>query len=154
MIEYDSLKTILVDFFRNYKAYESKTICEKYSIQCDNEMNPMYSKRLYVENGLSKKSFSELQEIAKKIIANECDNIFVKKVEPYLDDDFFKIPMTTRRMILNWLCSQNNLEGKVDICHLISCAWNIDEMQVTVVQWNEQFPLKEYVIQHMIRNDE
>lgn len=154
MTEYDSLKTILVDFFRNYKAYELKTICEKYCIQCNNEMNPMHSKRLYVESGLSKKSFSELQEIAKEIIANECDNIFVKKVEPYLDDDFFEIPMTTRRMILNWLCSQNNLEGKVDICHLISCAWNIDEMQVTVVQWNEQFPLKEYVIQHMIRNDD
>ena len=59
MTEYNSLKTILVDFFRNYKTYELKSICEKYSIHCDNELNPMYSKRLYVESGLSKKSFSE-----------------------------------------------------------------------------------------------
>lgn len=69
MSDYNSLLIIIVDFLRNFKAYQLKSICEKYGINCDSSLNPMHSKRVYIEGGIIKKSFAELKEIAKQIIS-------------------------------------------------------------------------------------
>ena len=39
MSDYNSL-LIIVDFLRDFKAYQLKSICEKYGINCDNSLNP------------------------------------------------------------------------------------------------------------------
>jgi len=148
------LKEIIIEFFaETQKAYELEGICERYGVECDKTLNPYNSKRVYLRSGLGKKGFEQLKDIARQIASEDCDASFIRKVEPYLNDDFFAIPMTIRRTLLNWLCSQSDLEGTSNIIQLLIPTWNINELQVK--GWDEEFHnAREYITQHMIRNDD
>ncbi|MBD5133068.1 MAG: hypothetical protein HDT38_01135 [Clostridiales bacterium] len=148
------LRDAIIEFFANTaRAYELEGICEKYEIECDKTLNPSSSKRSYLKSGFAKKSFEQIKDIARQIIFEGCDTSFVHEVEPYLNDDFFAIPMIVRRTLLNWICSQADLEGAVDIIQLLSPAWNIDGIQI--IGWDQEpYNAREYLTQHMIRNDD
>lgn len=152
MGDHNSLLEIIVCYFREYKAYHLPDISTKYRLECNNDLDPMASKRLYLESGLRKKSYPELTMIAKQVISEGCSNDFVRSVEPFLDDDFFAIPMLTRRILLKWLGSQSDLEGNSDICTLVSSVWEIDKMSIP--RMGENVSLRNYIFQHMVRNDD
>lgn len=148
------LRDFVIEFFaQKAKSYELEGICERYGIECDKTLNPSNSKRVYLKSGFAKMSFGQVKDIARQIISEGCDTSFVREVEPYLNDDFFAIPMIVRRTLLNWLCSQPNLEGSADVIQLLSPAWNIEEIQV--IGWDKEYHnALEYITQHMIRNDD
>lgn len=152
MGDYATLLKIIADHFREYKAYDLPDVCKKYGIECDSNLDPMASKRLYLESGLKKKTFVDLSMIAKQVIADGCNSDFTKSVEPFLNDDFFAVPMLTRRALLNWLSSQSDLEGNCDMCAFVSKIWDIDKMSIP--RMGETIPLRDYIFQHMVRNDD
>lgn len=152
MTDYEKLKEIVVDFIaQSQKSYELESVCQKYGIECDKTLDPNNSKRIYLRSGFSKKSFEQVKDIARQIVSEGCENTFVRKVEPYMNDDFFLIPMSTRRILLQWLSGQSSLEGEQSILQIISPAWDIDNL--TIIGWDgAQHNAKEYITQHMIRN--
>ena len=152
MSDHDTLLAIITDYLREYKAYDLPEICAKYGLECNNQLDPTASKRLYIESGLKKKPYAELAEVAKQIIADGCNSSFTKSVEPFLNDDFFAVSMLIRRALLNWLSSQSDLEGSTDICTFISKIWDIDKMSIS--RMGDTIPLRDYVFQHMVRNDD
>jgi len=154
MNDYIALRDIVIEFFKDtLKAYELESICKKYGIECDKTLNPSNSKRVYLKSGFDKKDFEQIKDIARQIIAEGCENSFVRKVEPYLNDDFFAITMTVRRTLLSWLSAQTDLEGTTNIIQLLTPVWNIDELQV-IARDEESHNAREYITQHMIRNDD
>ena len=144
MGDYATLLKIITDYFREYKAYDLPDVCKKYGIECDSNLEPMASKRLYLESGLKKKTFVDLSMIAKQVIADGCNSDFTKSVEPFLNDDFFAVPMLTRRALLNWLSSQSDLEGNCDVCTFVSKVWDIDKMSIS--RMGETIPLRDYIL--------
>lgn len=154
MNDYNLLRDAVIEFLANTaKAYELEGICEKYGIECDKVLNPSNSKRVYLKSGFAKKSFEQIKDIARQIISEGCDTSFVREVEPSLDDDFFVIPMIVRRTLLNWICTQPDLEGATNILEVLSPAWNINELQI--IGWDRELcNAREYLTQHMIRNDD
>lgn len=150
MGDMDDLKYIIIDYLKENKAYNLPAICNKYNIECNNELNPMNSKRVYIESGLSIYSYEKLQALAIEIINAENDPIFVKKCDPYLNDDFFSISMVTRRKIIDWLSSQTLIEGNLRIDEMLSFAWNLESIPSFYGHKNAL----EDILQHMIRNDD
>lgn len=150
MSDTSDLMNMIVDYIKKYKAYNIPSVCKKYNIECDSKLNPMNSKRVYIESGLIKFSFNKLKELAKTIILEEGDPLFVKRVELYLNDDFFSISMITRRKIINWLSGQSLIEGKLRIDEMLSLCWSLEEIPSSYGHKNAY----EDIIQHMIRNDD
>jgi len=83
MGDYATLLKIITDYFREYKAYDLPDVCKKYGIECDSNLEPMASKRLYLESGLKKKTFVDLSMIAKQVIADGCNSDFMKLFKKY-----------------------------------------------------------------------
>lgn len=154
MNDFTQVRDIIIEFLANgTKAYELEGICKKYGIECDKTLNPAHSKRVYLRSGFAKKSFEQIKDVVRQIVSEGCDASFVHEVEPFLNDDFFAVPMTIRRTLLNWLCSQVNLEGTVNIAQLLSPVWNIDTLQI--IGWDKnQHNAREYIMQHMVRNED
>lgn len=154
MNDFIRLRDIVIEFLANgAKAYELEGICKKYGIECDKMLDPMSSKRMYLKSGFTKKNLEQLKDIVRQITFEGCDASFVHDIEPSLNDDFFAIPMVTRRILLNWLCSQRDLEGAVNITSLLSLVWNINTLQIT--GWdNRPHNAREYIVQHMVRNED
>ena len=144
------LKQIIVDYLKEYKAYNLSAICKKYNIECNDELDPNNSKRLYIESGLASFTFEKLQELAKRIINEESDAFFVKKCDSYLNDDFFSISMVTRRKIINWLSKMSRIEGKLCIDQMLSFAYDLESMNSFYGHKNAL----EDILQHMVRNDD
>ena len=64
MGDHNSLLEIIICYFREYKAYHLPDISTKYRLECNNDLDPMASKRLYLESGLRKKSYPEFTMIS------------------------------------------------------------------------------------------
>ncbi|MCY6958420.1 AbiJ-related protein [Clostridium brassicae] len=150
MSDTSDLMNVIVDYIKGYKDYNVPSVCKKYNIECDSNLDPMNSRRVYIESGLIKISFSKLRELAKTIILEECDPVFVKKVDPYLNDNFFSISMITRRKIINWLSNQSLIEGKLRIDEMLSLSWNLECIPSSYGHKNAN----EDILQHMVRNDD
>ncbi len=150
MSDANDLMNVIVDYLKEYKAYNLPSVCEKYKLECNSKLDPMASKRVYIESGLIKFSFNELRQLAKTIILEECDPVFVKRVDPYMNDDFFSISMITRRKIIDWLSDQLSIEGKLRIDEMLSLAWNLECIPSAYGHKNAY----EDIFQHMIRNDD
>lgn len=144
------LMDIIVDYIKECKAYNLSGVCKKYNIECDSKLDPMKSKGVYIESGLTKFSFNKLRELVKIIILEECDPEFVKKVDHYMNDDFFSISMITRRKIIDWLSEQLSIEGKLRIDEMLSLSWNLEDLPSPYGNWNAY----EDILQHMVRNDD
>lgn len=123
---------------------------QKNNIECDSKLDPMNSKRVYIESGLIKFSFNKLRELIKRIILEECDPEFVKGVDPYMNDDFFSISMITRRKIINWLSEELSIEGKLRIDEMLSLLWNLECIPSAFRHNNAH----EDILQHMVRNND
>lgn len=150
MSEASELKQIIVEYLKEYKAYNLPAVCKKYNIECNDELSPMNSKRVYIESGLVSFSFEKLQALAKKIIKEESDASFVKKCDLYLSDDFFAISMVTRRKIIDWLSNMSFIEGKLRVDEMLSLACNLESMDSFYGHKNAL----EDILQHMVRNDD
>ena len=148
----DSIQKTIVDYLYNYKAYDLPEVCKSYGIECNEQLNPNSSKRLYISSGLKKMNLAQTKDLVKKIITNGADAAFVRKIEPFMDDDFFSIPMVSRRAILDWLSTERNLEGKKNIVDLLSMSWNLKSIAITN-EWCDTNAY-EYLLQHMVRNDD
>lgn len=150
----NDLSNKIVDYLRNYKAYEVKGICKKYGIECDEDLDPMHSKRVYIQSGLTSLGLEQLREIAKTIIKYEQNPSFVKSVEPYLSDDFFDIKMTVRRELLNWIVSNPDIEGKLQNFHtFVSQVWDLQSITIKLFD-GSHCTADEFILQHMVRNDD
>ena len=148
------LSNKIVDYLKNYKAYEIKGICKKYGIECDENLDPMNSKRVYIQSGLISLGLAQLREIAKTIIKEEQNPSFVKSVEPYLSDDFFDIKMATRRELLNWIVSNSGIEGKLQNFHtFVSQVWDLQCIGVKIFD-GTLCKADEFILQHMVRNND
>lgn len=150
MSDMTDLKQIIIDYLKENKAHNLPTVCKKYNIECNDELEPMNSKRVYIESGLTGFSYSKLQTLAIEIINEENDPTFVKKCDPYLSDDFFSITMVTRRKIIDWLSGQTLIEGNLRIDEMLSFAWNLESIPAFYGCKNAL----EDILQHMIRNDD
>ncbi len=144
------LMNIIADYIKAFKAYNLPSVCKKYNIECDSKLDPMNSKRVYIESGLMKFSYNKLRELIKRIILEECDPEFVKRIDPYMNDDFFSISMITRRKIINWVSEQLSIEGKLRIDEMLSLSWNL-ECIPSAFKHNNAY---EDILQHMVRNDD
>lgn len=150
MNDISDLKQIIIDELKVYSAYILKAICEKYNIIPSEELNPMKSKRVFLDSGLSKLTYIELKNLARRIIIEENNPNFVKSCDPYLDDDFFEISMITRRKTIDWLCNQPCLEGKLRIDAMLLLFINIKQIPSKYGRDNAE----EDILQHMVRNDD
>lgn len=150
MSDKNDLMNVIVDYIKEHKAYNLPNVCKKYNIECDSKLDPMNSKSVYIESGLVKFPFNKLQELAKLIILEECDPLFVKRVEPYMNNDFFSISLITRRKIVDWLSDQLLIEGKLRIDEMLSLSWNLECIPSAYGHKNAY----EDILQHMIRNDD
>ena len=83
MGDHNSLLEIIANYFREYKAYHLPDISAKYGLECNNDLDPMASKRLYLESGLKKKSYSELTLIAKKSFPRNAIVILLGALSPF-----------------------------------------------------------------------
>ena len=150
MSDVDSLRHIIVDELRETKAYNLDAVLGKYDLVPNPELNPMNSKRSYVDAALNRLSFEKLKILANKIIKDESNPEFVKKCEPFLDDDFFEISTITRRKIVNWLCEQSNIEGRLRIDEMLSSVWDLESFPSHYGGNNAL----EDILQHMVRNND
>ena len=150
MSDAGSLRQIIVDELKDIKAYNLDDALEKYGVTPNTELNPMSSKRIYVDSALNKLDFTQLKILAKKIINEDSNPAFAKKCEPFLDDDFFQISTITRRKIVNWLCGQSRIEGKLRIDEMLSSAWDLESLPSCYGRGNAL----EDILQHMVRNDD
>lgn len=148
----DSLQNEIADYLSSYKAYDLPNICKSYGIECNEQSNPNSSKRIYINSGLKKMNLAQTKELVKRIIANGADTEFVRKIEPFMDDDFFFIPMVSRRAILEWLSSERNLEGKKNVVDLLSMSWNLKNIAIKKEWCNKN--AYDFIFQHMVRNDD
>lgn len=154
MNDYMLLRNAIVNYLKEYKTYELNGICKKYGVECDNSLDPMRSKRVYLESRLSSLNFEQLTHVAKQIISEGCNVEFVKSVEMFFNDDFFIIPMTTRRALLNWISSQPDLEGELpNIYEMLLLVWNLNEIEIKIFT-GDTCTADEYILQHMVRNDD
>lgn len=139
------LKGEIIKYFRTYRADELNKKCQAYGIICDPALDPINSKRTYLKSGLDNKNFADLKNIAKQIIKHDYSLDFVKSTERFLDDDFFQIPILTRRLLLNFCKGQKDISGKVSISELIGRTWDINE------EYNFDFEiitLRQFVVTH------
>ena len=150
MSDMDNLRQIIVDELKEAKAYNLEAILEKYEISPNRELDPMHSKRVYVDSALCRLGLDGLKLLANRIIKEESNPEFAKKCEPFLDDDFFEISTITRRKIVNWLCGQSNIEGKLRIDEMLSSAWDLESLPSHYGRSNAL----EDIMQHMVRNDD
>lgn len=150
MNDMDSLRQIIVDELKEAKAYNLESILEKYELIPNHEIDPMNSKRVYVDSALCRLSLDKLKLLANRIIKEESNPEFTKKCEPFLDDDFFEISTITRRKIVNWICGQSNIEGKLRIDEMLSSAWDLESLPSYYGRRNAL----EDIMQHMVRNDD
>ncbi|MFR5048760.1 MAG: hypothetical protein ACLUDH_10690 [Faecalispora sporosphaeroides] len=150
MSDMDSLRQIIVDELKETKAYNLEVVLEKYELIPNRKLDPMHSKRVYVDSALCRLSLDKLKLLANRIIKEESNPEFAKKCEPFLDDDFFEISTITRRKIVNWLCGQLNVEGKLRIDEMLSSAWDLESLPSRYDRSNAL----EDIMQHMVRNDD
>ena len=148
----DSLQNEIADYLYGNSANILPSVCSAYGIECDEQLNPFNSKRVYINSGLKKMNLIQTRELVKKIIANGADTGFVKKIELFMDDDFFSIPMVSRRIILEWLSAARNIEGKKNIVELLSMSWDLERIRIKK-DWCDTNAY-DYLFQHMVRNDD
>ena len=87
MGDYATLLKIIADYFRKYKAYDLPDVCKKYGIECDGNLDPNASKRIYLESGLKKKTFSDLSMVAKQVIVQKRFNTLDEITTTSFSDD-------------------------------------------------------------------
>lgn len=144
---------IAEELAQGYKSYELAEVCSQYGIACNKDLDPSSSKRLYVNSGLIKQNQAQLLCLAKAMISQGCSCSFVRSVEGFFDDDFFDIPMSVRRVFLNWLIDQPDLLGESSIIQLLSPAWNLEVLSVT--GWDGgTCNARDYITKHMVQNDD
>lgn len=150
MLKESKIMNAIIDYLIKYKSYELKTICEKYELKCNEELDPYHSKKVYVRSGILGLSEGQLQSIAMKIIRNEECPEFVEKLDGYLDEEPFAISMITRRNIVDMLSEYENIEGKLGIVEFLKRIWDLENIQS---QYGEVNAEKDF-IRHMVNNDD
>jgi len=87
MRKVDELRSVIANQFAcEYKAYGLEGVCNVYGIEPDSGRDPMYSKRLYVLNGLDKLSDDDIWKLARRIAKEFESTSMIKAMEPYLAD--------------------------------------------------------------------
>lgn len=147
----DRLKNVITEYLsNNYKAYNLRAICESYGIICDNNLEPMASKRTYIKSGLIGLTLESLQSIAINIAQQEDSPEFVKAIDSLINTDPFKISMITRRSILDMVSSNYVIEGQLQINEFLNRIWPLKDIPSAYGYTNAE----EDIIRHMIRNDD
>ena len=99
MSDMDSLRQIIVDELKATKAYKLEAVLEKYELIPNRELDPMHSKRVYVDSALCRLHLDKLKLLANRIIKEDSNPEFARKCEHFLDDDIFEISTMNRRKI-------------------------------------------------------
>lgn len=146
----ERISNAIKDYLYRYSALSLKGVCERYDLVCDSSLEPMHSKRVYISSGLVKLSSSKIQEIALKIIReNECPNL-VEEIDGCLDEDPFEITMNTRRLIVELLSKNHDLQGKQTISKFLGRIWDLKCMPSNYGHSNAE----DDIIRHMQANDD
>lgn len=129
MRKIDKLKQVIADRFASeYKAYDLKNTCNTFGIEPDDDIDPMDSKRRYIQSGLNKMSDDDIWNIARRMIREFQNMETIKAMEPYLLDTELIFSFVTRQQIIELLDSLNNMEGKIDLDDFLSFVWNMSEI--------------------------
>lgn len=124
----DGLKGIIANHFASeYKAYDLKDVCKNYGIEPDEGLNPMSSKRIYVDNGLNKLQDEDIWKLAGQIVKEFESKELIKELEPYLGDTKLEFSFVTRRRIIDYVNLSGNMEGNMKLDNFLSCIWNMKE---------------------------
>lgn len=140
------IANVIIEFLIKYSALDLNEICRNYGILCDQSLDPMHSKEMYVKSGINKLNSKQLQEVALKIIKeNECAE-FVKSLEGYLDQEPFEISMITRRNIIDWILSKNKIEGKLELNVFLNRIWDLKHIPSKYGEDNAETDIIRHVI--------
>lgn len=145
-----TVRNALVEYLRVYSALDLRSICERLQIPCNNDLEPMHSKAIYLKSGINKMKDKEIIELVKAIVSdNDCPEL-IEKIDRYLEEELFEITTITRRKILNWLSEQIDLEGELRIDKFLNRIWNLENMPSVYGEINRE----EDILRHMVRNDD
>jgi very-short-patch-repair endonuclease len=140
----------ITEYLYNYKANELNAVCKKYNIPCNEDLNPMHSKKTYVRSGLNDLSFESLQKIAINIIQNNECPLFVEKIDGVLELDPFEITMVTRRNLIDIFSKMQCVEGTFRIDDFLNRIFDLENMESQYNYLNAH----QDIIKHMINNDD
>lgn len=126
----DELKVIIANALAEYKAYQLPDICPRYGIFPDESLDPMNSKRIYVQSGLDKCNSDEIGKIAKKVMERLNDKDLTKQMEPFFGDSMLKFSFITRRKLAEFLDGMSNMEGKMKLSEFLSPIWDMEKTYV------------------------
>lgn len=144
------ISSALIEYLYDYKANELNAVCKKYNIPCNEDLNPMHSKKTYIRSGLNALSFESLQKIAINIIQNnECPK-FVEEVDGSLELDPFEITMVTRRNLIDILSNMQCVEGTFRIDDFLYRIFDLDNME----SQDNNLNAHQDIIRHMVNNDD
>ncbi|HIU76063.1 MAG TPA: hypothetical protein IAC62_09295, partial [Candidatus Pelethocola excrementipullorum] len=145
-----TIRNVLVEYLRLYSALDLPSICERLQIPCNNELEPMHSKAIYLKSGINKMKDNELIELVKMIISDgDCPEL-LEQIDRYLEVELFEITTITRRKILNWLSEQIDLECDLQINVFLKRVWNLQNMPSIYGEVSRE----EDILRHMVRNDD
>ena len=145
-----TVRNALVEYLRVYSALDLRSICERLQIPCNNDLEPMHSKAIYLKSGINKMKDKEIIELVKAIVSdNDCPDL-IEKIDRYLEEELFEITTITRRKILNWLSEQIDLEGELRIDKFLNRVWNLENMPSVYGEINRE----EDILRHMVRNND
>ncbi|MGC2878318.1 hypothetical protein [Bacillus subtilis] len=145
----DAITYILID----EKAYDLPNVCLRYGLEEGDESEAFSSKRVYVQKRLKSKEQLFLLDLAKRMIndygssANKLSNI-LHRMDP---TGLYTISELTRKNIMNYLYSKNNVEGSLDLIDFLKRIWNLEDMPSTDTRFHNAAG---DIWQHMINNSD
>lgn len=140
----------ITEYFYSYSANDLRAICKKYKLECDDSLEPMNSKRIYIKSGLLKMNVHQLYDLIAAIVKeNECPK-FVRAIDGYIEQDPFEITMHTRRMVIDVLSKGHCIEGKIFISNFLNRIWDLKKMH----SYYDNENLETDIIRYMQANDD
>jgi len=149
-VQVSKIGNAIIYYLSNYKAYDLEDVCKSYGLECNLDLNPMSSKRTYIQSGLNSLGDKKLQSIACEIIKREECPAFVESIDGYLEQDPFHISMITRRNIIDLLAGKQIIEGKLTILEFLKRIWDLEQMPSVYGELNAEMD----ILRHMINNDD
>lgn len=149
-MQVSKISNAIVDYLYNFKAYDLKEICYHYGLNCNDELDPMHSKKSYINSGLISLGDKQLQQIAINIIkGGDCPE-FVKAVDEHMEQLPFEVSMVTRRNVIDFLSQKPLIEGRLHLVDFLNRICDLKQLPAVYTGLNAE----EDIYRHMVANDD
>jgi hypothetical protein len=133
------------------KSYNIPSVCTRYGLDAGDESEAFSSKRSYVIKRLSSKKTEYVLKIAEHLLHDYNSPVFAKVAEKFLNKNFFKVSIITRRNIIDELIIKGNIEGNLELPDFLNRIWELDKLPSTDFRYNNAYS---DIYQHMVNNND